>query len=65
MAVIEGLLAKYWQTAVVFGLDINDEGVEAIWSGGTGLNAHREGLVRRAFGNVFPKEADHEDKDLD
>lgn len=61
MLVIEGILSKFWQTGIVFGLDRDDEGDEAMWAGGTGMHAHREGLMRRAFGRMFPAEADNDE----
>lgn len=62
MVAIEGLMSKFWQTGIVFGLDRDDEGDEAMWAGGTGMSTHREGLMRRAFGRMFPAEADNDEE---
>ncbi len=59
--VIEGIMSKFWQTGLLIGLDRDDDGDEAMWIGGTGLGTHREGLMRRAFGKMFPAEADNDD----
>lgn len=33
-----------------------------MWAGGTGMSTHREGLMRRAFGRMFPAEADNDEE---
>ena len=59
----EAILSKFFCTVLIAALDRDDEGDEAIWLAGVGLQTHREGLMRRAFGKMFPEEADHKPDD--